>query len=205
MFPKCKRSASNLPFAPAPSIPTFFKIRNTNLARSATPIRRSAAPQFATSYCVAISDALSCRDVSPWFADGSNYPGTQNIRQRIQFFQDGLREVHSALKPGQRLLIEYKPFEPAFYHTDIADWGMAVLLAKHAGPQSYVLVDTGHHYQSQNIEQIVAWLLHTKLMGGFHFNDRRYADDDLTLGSIDPYQIFRIFHEIRMFEWETQS
>jgi L-rhamnose isomerase/sugar isomerase len=154
--------------------------------------------------CVAISETLSSRDVSPWFADGSNYPGTQNIRKRISFFEDGLREVHAALKPGQRLLIEYKPFEPAFYHTDIADWGMAVLLAKHAGPQSF-LVDTGHHYQAQNIEQIVCWLLHSKMMGGFHFNDRRYADDDLTLGSIDPYQIFRIFHEIRMFEWETQS
>ncbi len=155
--------------------------------------------------CVAISETLGSRDVSPWFADGSNYPGTQNIRRRISHFEEGLREVHGALRPGQRLLIEYKPFEPAFYHTDIADWGMAVLLAKHTGPQSFVLVDTGHHYQSQNIEQIVCWLLHTKMMGGFHFNDRRYADDDLTLGSIDPYQIFRIFHEIRMFEWETQS
>ena len=82
---------------------------------------------------------------------------------------------------------------------------MAFLLAKNAGPQSFVLVDTGHHYQAQNIEQIVAWLLHHKMMGGFHFNDRRYADDDLTLGSIDPYQVFRIFHEIRMFEWETKS
>jgi len=82
---------------------------------------------------------------------------------------------------------------------------MAFLLAKEAGPQAMVLVDTGHHYQGQNIEQIVAWLLQKKMMGGFHFNDRRYADDDLTLGSIDPYQIFRIFHEIRMFEWETQT
>jgi L-rhamnose isomerase/sugar isomerase len=155
--------------------------------------------------CVAISDALGSRDVSPWFADGSNYPGTQNIRKRIGYFEEGLREVHAALKPGQRLLLEYKPFEPAFYHTDIADWGMAVLLAKHSGPQAFVLVDTGHHYQAQNIEQIVAWLLYHKMIGGFHFNDRRYADDDLTLGSIDPYQIFRIFHEIRMFEWETAS
>jgi L-rhamnose isomerase / sugar isomerase len=155
--------------------------------------------------CVAISDALGSRDVSPWFADGSNYPGTQNIRKRIGYFGEGLREVHAALKPGQRLLLEYKPFEPAFYHTDIADWGMAFLLAKGAGPQAFVLVDTGHHYQAQNIEQIVAWLLHHKMIGGFHFNDRRYADDDLTLGSIDPYQIFRIFHEIRMFEWESQS
>jgi L-rhamnose isomerase/sugar isomerase len=155
--------------------------------------------------CVAISEALGAPDISPWFADGSNYPGTQNIRNRITYFEEGLREIHAALKPGQRLLLEYKPFEPAFYHTDIADWGMALLLAKGAGPQALVLVDTGHHYQAQNIEQIVAWLLHHKMMGGFHFNDRRYADDDLTLGSIDPYQIFRIFHEIRMFEWETQT
>ena len=107
-------------------------------------------------------------------------------------------EAHRALGPKQRLLIEYKPFEPAFYHTDIADWGMASHLAVKAGPQARVLVDTGHHYSSQNIEQIVAWLLHTNLLGGFHFNDRRYADDDLTLGSIDPYQIFRIFHELQL-------
>jgi L-rhamnose isomerase/sugar isomerase len=155
--------------------------------------------------CITISEALSSRDISPWFADGSNYPGTQNIRKRIGYFEEGLREVHAALKPNQRLLLEYKPFEPAFYHTDIADWGMALLLAKGAGPQALVLVDTGHHYQAQNIEQIVAWLLHQNMIGGFHFNDRRYADDDLTLGSIDPYQIFRIFHEIRMFEWERQT
>lgn len=152
--------------------------------------------------CVEIADALGCRDVAPWFADGSNYPGSQNIRQRIRFFEAGLKEVHQALRPGQRLLVEYKPFEPAFYHTDVADWGMALLVAKAAGPQALVLVDTGHHYQSQNIEQIVAWLLHQKMIGGFHFNDRRYADDDLTLGSIDPYQVFRIFHEILMYEWE---
>ena len=104
--------------------------------------------------------------------------------------------MHAALGPDQRMLVEYKPFEPAFYHTDIADWGMALLLAHAAGPQAKVLVDTGHHYQAQNIEQIVAWLLDEDMLGGFHFNDRRYADDDLTLGSIDPYQVFRIFHEI---------
>jgi len=155
--------------------------------------------------CVAIAAALGSRDVSPWFADGSNYPGTQNMRKRIEFFEDGLKEIHAALRPGQRLLVEYKPFEPAFYHTDIADWGMAYVLAKHAGPQTLVLVDTGHHYQTQNIEQIVAWLLHHRMIGGFHFNDRRYADDDLTLGSIDPYQVFRIFHEIRMYEWENDA
>jgi L-rhamnose isomerase/sugar isomerase len=94
------------------------------------------------------------------------------------------------------MLVEYKPFEPAFYHTDIADWGMALELARRAGPKAKVLVDTGHHYQGTNIEQIVAWLLRLGELGGFHFNDRKYADDDLTLGSIDPYQVFRIFHEI---------
>src|SRR5579871_3782115 len=148
--------------------------------------------------CVEIAERLKSRDVTPWFADGSNYPGSQNLRTRIGYFEEGLKQIHSALKPGQRLLIEYKPFEPAFYHTDIADWGMAYLLAKEAGPLAFVLVDTGHHYQSQNVEQIVAWLLHRDMIGGFHFNDRRYADDDLTLGSIDPYQIFRIFHEIHL-------
>jgi L-rhamnose isomerase / sugar isomerase len=153
--------------------------------------------------CVAIATALECRDVSPWFADGSNYPGTQSIRNRIGWFEEALKKVHAGLNPKQRLLIEYKPFEPAFYHTDVADWGMAFLLARAAGPQAYVLVDTGHHYQAQNIEQIVAWLLHHGMIGGFHFNDRRYADDDLTLGSIDPYQIFRIFHEIHTYAWET--
>src|SRR6266536_6202488 len=117
--------------------------------------------------------------------------------------EEVLAATHAALGEGQRMLVEYKPFEPAFYHTDIADWGMALELARRAGPKAKVLVDTGHHYQGTNIEQIVAWLLRLRELGGFHFNDRKYADDDLTLGSIDPYQVFRIFHEIAMFEWET--
>jgi L-rhamnose isomerase/sugar isomerase len=149
---------------------------------------------------IAIARALDLRDISLWFADGSNYPGTASFRHRRRWFEEGLQEAHAALGPDQRLLVEYKPFEPAFYHTDIADWGMASLLARAAGPQAKVLVDTGHHYLSQNIEQIVSWLLDDDLLGGFHFNDRRYADDDLTIGSIDPYQVFRIFHEIRSFE-----
>jgi L-rhamnose isomerase/sugar isomerase len=124
------------------------------------------------------------------------------MRQRIGWMEEIFSQVHAALQPDQRLLIEYKPFEPAFYHTDIADWGMALELARLAGPQAKVLVDTGHHYQAQNIEQIVAWLLHLEMLGGFHLNDRRYADDDLTLGSIDPYQVFRIFHEILSYAAE---
>jgi L-rhamnose isomerase / sugar isomerase len=166
------------------------------------PAIRERALQHSTD-SVEIARRLKSRDLSMWFADGSNYPGTANIRQRKQWFAEALKELHRKLSPEQRMLIEYKPFEPAFYHTDIADWGMALLLARAAGPQAKVLVDTGHHYAAQNIEQIVAWLLLEDMLGGFHFNDRRYADDDLTLGSIDPYQIFRIFHEIRYFEWET--
>ena len=152
---------------------------------------------------IAIAQRLNSRDISLWFADGSNYPGTANIRQRKRWFEEYLRASHVGLAPDQRMLVEYKPFEPAFYHTDLADWGMALLMARAAGPRAKVLVDTGHHYLSQNIEQIVAWLLSEDMLGGFHFNDRRYADDDLTLGSIDPYQVFRIFHEILYFEWET--
>ena len=153
--------------------------------------------------CVEIGKQTGSRDVSPWFADGSSFPGTASIRQRKKWFEEGLREVHNHLSPQQRLLVEYKPFEPYSYHMDLGDWGMALVLSKAAGPQARVLVDTGHHYQAQNIEQIVAWLLSEDMLGGFHFNDRRYADDDLTLGSIDPYQVFRIFHEIQFFEFET--
>jgi L-rhamnose isomerase/sugar isomerase len=143
-----------------------------------------------------IGRELGDKDLSLWIADGSNYPGTQSIRKRIEWMEEVLASTHAALGPTQRMLVEYKPFEPAFYHTDIADWGMALELSRRAGPKAKVLVDTGHHLQGTNIEQIVTWLLHCDALGGFHFNDRKYADDDLTLGSIDPYQVFRIFHEI---------
>jgi L-rhamnose isomerase / sugar isomerase len=165
-----------------------------SLCNPSAEIRAHALSHMLDS--IEIAKALGSRDISLWMADGSNYPGTQSIRKRIAWLEQALLTSHEHLAPNQRLLVEYKPFEPAFYHTDIADWGMSSHLARVAGPQARVLVDTGHHYNAQNIEQIVAWLLHTSLLGGFHFNDRRYADDDLTLGSIDPYQIFRIFHEI---------
>jgi L-rhamnose isomerase/sugar isomerase len=184
--------------------PNLFEEQHYKFGSFGNPDRTIRARALAhAADSVAIARELQSRDITLWFADGSNYPGTANIRQRKQWFEDGLREVHTQLAPSQRMLVEYKPFEPAFYHTDIADWGMALLLARAAGPQARVLVDTGHHYAAQNIEQIVAWLLAEGMLGGFHFNDRRYADDDLTLGSIDPYQVFRIFHEIRFFEWET--
>jgi len=152
---------------------------------------------------VKIAKQISSRYLSLWFADGSNYPGQANIRWRKKAITESLREVATAMDPDQVMLVEYKPFEPTFYHTDLADWGMSYVVSQAVGPKAKVLVDTGHHYQAQNIEQIVAWLLDEEMLGGFHFNDRRYADDDLTLGSIDPYQVFRIFNEILFYRWET--
>ncbi len=157
-------------------------------------IRRQAIKHCLDS--VELGKAVGSKYLSLWFADGTNYPGQDDIRARKRRFTEALQEVHKTMPGAMTMLLEYKPFEPAFYHTDIADWGMAFLLAKAAGPRARVLVDTGHHYLAQNIEQIVAWLIDEDMLGGFHFNDRRYADDDLTLGSIDPYQVFRIFNEI---------
>ena len=161
-------------------------------------VREKAVQHMLAS--VRIAKALDSRDISLWVADGSNYPGTQSISRRIGWLEEALKATHNEMAPTQRLLVEYKPFEPAFYHTDIADWGMAYSLAKAAGPQAVVLVDTGHHALGTNIEQIVAWLLRLGVLGGFHFNDRKFADDDLTIGSIDPYQVFRIFHEILSYK-----
>jgi len=199
-----KRLASQFGIQPGSINPNLFQDQAYKYGSFGNPdqsVREAALAH--TKDSIEIARRLQSRDISLWFADGSNYPGTANIRQRKQWFIEGLQASHAKLSPHQRMLVEYKPFEPAFYHTDVADWGMALLLARKAGPQAKVLVDTGHHYLSQNIEQIVAWLLSEDMLGGFHFNDRRYADDDLTLGSIDPYQVFRIFHEILYFEWET--
>jgi len=203
-FPCDKATAAKYGVAIGSINPNVFEdqiYKHGSLGNPDPDVRAAALEHLIES--VEIAKRTQSRDLSLWFADGSNFPGTANIRHRRQWFEEGLKAMHARLAPDQRILLEYKPFEPAFYHTDIADWGMSLLLARAAGPQARVLVDTGHHYQTQNIEQIVAWLLAENMLGGFHFNDRRYADDDLTLGSIDPYQVFRIFHEINLFEWET--
>jgi L-rhamnose isomerase / sugar isomerase len=149
------------------------------------------------SDCIAIARAVKSKTLSLWFADGTNYPGQDDIVERKRRMHGALRQWHDALAPDMKMLVEYKPFEPAFYHTDIADWGMSYVFAQSAGPKAKVLVDTGHHLPGQNVEHIVAFLIDEDMLGGFHFNDRKYGDDDLTLGSIDPYAVFRIFHEIR--------
>ena len=146
--------------------------------------------------CVEIAQAVGSTIVSLWLADGTNYPGQDDLRQRHSRLLAGLEELYGLLPAGMRLLVEYKFFEPAFYSTDLPDWGTAALVCRRLGPQAQVLVDTGHHAQGTNVEQIVALLLAEGLLGGFHFNNRKYADDDLIVGSIDPFELFLIMREI---------
>ncbi len=146
--------------------------------------------------CIAIADDVGSNLISLWLADGTNYPGQDDLTERHRRLLDGLEQVYAALPVGMRLLVEYKFFEPGFYSTDLPDWGTAALACRRLGPQAQVLVDTGHHAQGTNVEQIVALLLSEGLLGGFHFNNRKYADDDLIAGSIDPFELFRIMREI---------
>jgi len=139
---------------------------------------------------------VDSRDLSLWLADGTNYPGQDDLRCRKRRLEESLAQIYTMLPDDRRLLLEYKFFEPAFYATDIPDWGMSLLLCNKLGEQAQVLVDLGHHAHGVNIEQIVATLLDEKRLGGFHFNDRKYADDDLTTGSVNPYELFLIFHEL---------
>ncbi|USN98695.1 MAG: TIM barrel protein [Phycisphaeraceae bacterium] len=187
--------------------PNLFQDQRYKLGSFCSPdakVREAAMAHTLDS--IALGKAVGSKSLAMWLADGTNYPGQDNIRRRFNELKTGYRKLADTMKKGWRgstLLVEYKPFEPAFYHTDIPDWGTALTLCRHAGPNAKVLVDTGHHLPGCNIEQIVALLLHEGRLGGFHFNDRKYADDDLTLGSIDPYAVFRIFNEIAQFEHDA--
>src|SRR5437660_2078809 len=146
--------------------------------------------------CIQIAKEVGSDIISLWLADGTNYPGQDDLRRRRHRLLDSLQTVYAALPAGMRFLIEYKFFEPAFYSTDLADWGTSLLMAHKLGAQAEVLVDTGHHAQGTNIAQIVSHLLDEDRLGGFHFNDRKYADDDLIVGSLNPFELFCIFNEI---------
>jgi L-rhamnose isomerase/sugar isomerase len=146
--------------------------------------------------CVDIMDATGSRDLKLWFADGTNYPGQDDIRARQDRLAEALAVVYQRLSPSQRMLLEYKLFEPSFYTTDVPDWGTSLLHCAALGPQAAVVVDTGHHAPGVNIEFIVAVLLRAGRLGGFDFNSRFYADDDLMVGAADPFQLFRILHEV---------
>lgn len=157
-------------------------------------IRRMATDHMLE--CVEIARKFKSKEISLWFADGTNYPGQGSFRKRKNWMIESLLELDGAMDDDMRMFIEYKAFEPAFYHTDINDWGMSLLLANRVGKKGTVLVDLGHHAQEVNIEQIVANLIDEGKMGGFHFNNKKYADDDLIVGSIKPYELFLIFNEI---------
>ncbi|WP_030552086.1 L-rhamnose isomerase [Streptomyces exfoliatus] len=157
-------------------------------------VRRKAVDHLLE--CVDIMDATGSTDLKLWFADGTNYPGQDDVVGRQDRLAEALAEVYARLGDGQRLLLEYKFFEPAFYTTDVPDWGTSYAHCLKLGPKAQVVVDTGHHAPGTNIEFIVAFLLREGKLGGFDFNSRFYADDDLMVGSADPFQLFRIMHEV---------
>lgn len=165
-----------------------------SLAHPSAAIRRRAVEHVLD--CIDIANTVGSSIVSLWLADGTNYPGQDDLRSRSARLREGLKQIYASLPSGARLLVEYKFFEPGFYSTDLPDWGTAYALCLDLGPQAEVLVDTGHHAQGVNIEQIVAQLLVRARLGGFHFNARKYADDDLIVGSTNPFELFLIFNEL---------
>ncbi len=180
--------------------PNTFQQNEYRLGSVCNPdsaIRRTAIDHLLE--CVAIAEEVGSRQLSLWFADGTNYPGQDSISERQDRLAEALTETYAAVaavSSDLTMLIEYKFFEPAFYSTDIPDWGTSLLHCLHLGPQAKVLVDTGHHAPGVNIEMIVATLLRENRLGGFHFNSRFYADDDLMVGAADPFGLFRIMYEV---------
>jgi L-rhamnose isomerase/sugar isomerase len=157
-------------------------------------VRRKALDHLLA--CVDIMDVTGSRDLKLWFADGTNYPGQDDLRDRQDRLAEALQSTYERLGDDQRLVLEYKLFEPAFYHTDVPDWGTAYAHCLRLGPKAVVVVDTGHHAPGTNIEFIVAFLLREQKLGAFDFNSRFYADDDLMAGAADPFQLFRIMYEV---------
>lgn len=146
--------------------------------------------------CVEIAGKTGSDVLSLWFADGTNYAGQDSFTERRHRMVECLGEVYSAMPVGMRMLVEYKPYEPAFYHTDLADWGAALTVSQRLGERAEVLVDLGHHAKEANIEYVVALLLDEGRLGGFHFNNRKYGDDDLIVGSVNPFELFLIYVEL---------
>lgn len=177
--------------------PNLFQDDTYKLGSLCNPdgeVRRQAVEHILE--CVEIAEMVGSQVISLWLADGTNYPGQDDMRARRRRLLDGLQETYAAMPAPMRYLIEYKFFEPAFYHTDLGDWGMALTMCQKLGDRAQVLVDLGHHPLGTNIEQIVALLIDEGRLGGFHFNNKKYADDDLTVGSVNPYELFLIFNEL---------
>ncbi|HZG17982.1 MAG TPA: L-rhamnose isomerase [Candidatus Bathyarchaeia archaeon] len=196
-YGKLKAHAENLGLKIGAVNPNLFQDEDYMLGsvcNADAAIRQKATEHLLE--CVDIAKETGSRDLSLWIADGTNYPGQADLRKRKGWLLEAFQAMYKAMTPQMRMLIEYKCFEPAFYHTDLADWGMAFNLANKLGPQAQVLVDTGHHAPGTNVEHIVAYLIDEQKLGGFHFNSRKYADDDLIVGAINPYELFLIFYQI---------
>lgn len=177
--------------------PNLFQQDDYKLGSICNPdagVRRKAVDHI--KECVNIAKTTGSSIISLWISDGTNYPGQDSFRARKGRLVETLTEVCESLSADMRLLIEYKFFEPSFYHTDVFDWGTALWLSNKLGDKAQVLVDLGHHPPGANVEQITAFLLDEKKLGGFHFNDKKYADDDLVVGSIKPYELFLIYNEL---------
>ena len=176
--------------------PNLFQDPDYRLGAIANPDERIREKAIAHLLeCVEVMARTGSKELSLWFADGTNYAGQDDFRARKARVREALRRVHDALPEDTRMLVEYKFFEPAFYFTDLFDWGAALVQCQAAGPKAKVLVDLGHHAQGTNIEAIVAFLLDEDRLGGFHFNARRYADDDLIVGTTNPFELFCIYAE----------
>lgn len=172
--------------------PLTYKLGS--LSNAAADIRKQAVEH--NLLVIEVGKELGSKGLTVWLADGSNFPGQAHIRKALQWTTESLQEIYAGLPADWKLLLEYKPYEPNFYHTVIPDWGTSALICRQLGERAKVLVDLGHHLPNTNIEQIVATLMHQNMLAGFHFNDSKYGDDDLSTGSIKPYQLFLIFCEL---------
>jgi L-rhamnose isomerase / sugar isomerase len=196
-YGQLKEHASSLGMEIGAVNPNVFQEEDYSLGSVCHP--DPAARRKATEHlleCVEIGREVGSDVLSLWFADGTNYAGQDSFIERRERMRECLREAYEAMPDNMRMLLEYKPFEPAFYHTDLSDWGAALTMCQSLGESAQVLVDLGHHLQGTNIEHIVALLLHEGRLGGFHFNNRKYADDDLIVGSVNPFELFLIYTEL---------
>ncbi len=181
--------------------PNVFQAReymSGSITNENPAVRKQAVDHMVDS--IELGKIIGSDVLSLWFADGTDYPGEGDFRRRKAYMLESLQTVYNAMPADMRMVLEYKPFEPGFYHTDIADWGMSFVMCQKCGPNAHVLVDLGHHLQGTNVEHIVAFLLDEERLGGFHFNNHKYADDDLTVGSINPYELFLIYNELAKAE-----
>jgi L-rhamnose isomerase/sugar isomerase len=185
--------------------PNLFQEEDYRLGSVCNPhpaVRRRATEHLLE--CVEIGREVGSDVLSLWFADGTNYAGQDSFVERRHRMQECLSDAYRAMPEGMRMLLEYKFFEPAFYHTDLSDWGTALTMCQRLGERAQVLVDLGHHAQGVNVEHIVALLLDEGRLGGFHFNNRKYADDDLIVGSVNPFELFLIYAELVEAEESTR-